>query len=116
MDIQERIASYLGNGGLFNPEYMDHDKVRDLILDLRAELDFLRKKDAATERRLTEERIIARHLAVQACVNAAQGVSLPHQQWDQEPLTGFWDGVEAAVKAIRTLATKETSSETTPKA
>lgn len=32
-DLLERIQSYLGNGGLFNPESMEHNKVRDLILD-----------------------------------------------------------------------------------
>lgn len=31
--INERITNYLGNGGLFNPESMDHDKVRDLLID-----------------------------------------------------------------------------------
>lgn len=32
-DLLNRIQSYFGNGGLFNPEYMEHDKVRDLIMD-----------------------------------------------------------------------------------
>lgn len=36
--LEQRVADYLGNGGLFNPEMMDHDKVRDLILDLRTAL------------------------------------------------------------------------------
>lgn len=30
-----RINEYLANGGLFNPELMDHIKVRDLIIDAR---------------------------------------------------------------------------------
>ncbi len=30
-----KIKSYLSNGGLFNPEFMDHDMVRDLILACR---------------------------------------------------------------------------------
>lgn len=29
-----RIREYLSNGGLFNPEMMDHDKVRDLLMDV----------------------------------------------------------------------------------
>lgn len=37
MTLQERVQSYLGNGGLFNPEFMEHDKVRDLVVDLRDE-------------------------------------------------------------------------------
>jgi hypothetical protein len=38
VELLTRIANYLGNGGLFNPEYMEHDKVRDLIMDCRAAL------------------------------------------------------------------------------
>ena len=33
--LEALIQNYLNNGGLFNPEYMEHDKVRDLILDVR---------------------------------------------------------------------------------
>jgi len=31
-----RIQEYIGNGGLFNPDLMDHYKVRDLVVDCRA--------------------------------------------------------------------------------
>jgi hypothetical protein len=34
-ELESRITEYLCAGGLFNPEYMDHEKVRDLLLDLR---------------------------------------------------------------------------------
>lgn len=34
-DLLARMDSYFGNGGLFNPEMMEHDKVRDLIMDCR---------------------------------------------------------------------------------
>lgn len=34
-NLLERIDSYLENGGLFNPEIMEQEKVRDLILDCR---------------------------------------------------------------------------------
>lgn len=37
--ILERIQSYLNNGGFFNPELMDHEAVRDLILDIRDHLE-----------------------------------------------------------------------------
>ena len=36
--IEEQIAlmtNYLGNGGYFNPELMEHDKVRDMIITNR---------------------------------------------------------------------------------
>lgn len=36
--LKRRIQNYLANGGLFNPELMEHDKVRDLLIDIR---DFL---------------------------------------------------------------------------
>lgn len=56
--VKDLIQEYLGNGGFFNPEMMDHAKVRDLILDIRDELDRLTKKcdtQAMILRRLTPE-------------------------------------------------------------
>jgi len=47
--ILETIQSYLGNGGLFNPEMMEHDKVRDLIMACREELTRLQKYKARME-------------------------------------------------------------------
>lgn len=38
MTLVERINDYVGNGGLFNPEMMEHAKVRDLLLDCREAL------------------------------------------------------------------------------
>lgn len=37
-NIEARIAEYLSTGGLFNPEFADHNAVRDLIIDCRKEL------------------------------------------------------------------------------
>ena len=37
-ELINRANSYIGNGGLFNPELMEHDKVSELIRDMR---DFL---------------------------------------------------------------------------
>ena len=34
-ELLRLVDEYLGNGGLFNPELMQHDKVRDLVLSLR---------------------------------------------------------------------------------
>ncbi len=34
-DLSERITEYLCAGGLFNPELMEHEKVRDLLMDCR---------------------------------------------------------------------------------
>lgn len=38
MDLIDRIDNYLAMGGMFNPEEMEHHKVRDLLLDSREEL------------------------------------------------------------------------------
>ena len=34
----QTILSYLGNGGLFNPEFMEHEKVRDMVLTMRGNI------------------------------------------------------------------------------
>lgn len=34
-ELAARITQYLEAGGLFNPEHMEHDKVRDLLIDCR---------------------------------------------------------------------------------
>lgn len=34
-ELVARINNYLENGGYFNPEMMEHDKVRILLLDIR---------------------------------------------------------------------------------
>lgn len=35
-NIVDRINEYLGNGGFFNPESMNHDEVRNLLMDCRS--------------------------------------------------------------------------------
>ena len=35
------INNYLGNGGFFNPELMDHNKVRDMVMGSRTALQAL---------------------------------------------------------------------------
>jgi hypothetical protein len=42
--ILDRIQNYLENGGLYNPELMEHEKVRDLILEVRDYLLSLQKR------------------------------------------------------------------------
>lgn len=41
MNLTQRINDYLRSGGLFNPEMMEHDKVRDLLLDCRDRISIL---------------------------------------------------------------------------
>jgi chromosome segregation ATPase len=38
-DLSERIRQYLLLGGLFNPENMEHDKVRALLMDIRCAIE-----------------------------------------------------------------------------
>lgn len=45
-NLLDRIANYLGNGGLINPEWMEHDKVRDLIMDCRDKIEQLEEQVA----------------------------------------------------------------------
>lgn len=41
IEVLDKINEYLGNGGFFNPEFMEHEKVRDLLLECRSELERL---------------------------------------------------------------------------
>jgi len=43
--VHNRVAEYLSSGGLFNPELMEHEKVRDLILSLQEEIEKLRSEN-----------------------------------------------------------------------
>ena len=38
-ELSDRIAAYLFNGGLFNPELANHLAVRDLLLECREVLN-----------------------------------------------------------------------------
>ncbi len=38
-ELVDRITQYLSSGGLFNPELMEHQKVRDLLIDCRKALN-----------------------------------------------------------------------------
>lgn len=89
--LHARITDYLGNGGLFNPEMMDHDKVRDLLLDCRimancymhyqCELAKLREqlenqaciiRDTATPMSERERRMLAEITDLRTQLSAAQ--------------------------------------------
>lgn len=57
-EIENKITDYLASGGLFNPEFMEHDKVRDLLIDCRKEIQRLSEKcdrQAMILRRLNPE-------------------------------------------------------------
>jgi hypothetical protein len=43
LDLIKQIDDYLQVGGFFNPELMDHNKVRDMLLDCRNEFEEILK-------------------------------------------------------------------------
>ena len=43
-ELINKATEYLANGGLFNPESMEHEKVRDLIYQMRNEIASLKKE------------------------------------------------------------------------
>lgn len=58
-DVVLAINQYLMSGGLFNPEYMNHDAARDLMIEARAEIERLQdkcNKQAKILRHLTPEK------------------------------------------------------------
>jgi hypothetical protein len=57
-ELVERIRNYLGNGGLFNPELMDHEKLRDLLIDCRETLEEAEKRSWFAECRAMVDRLI----------------------------------------------------------
>lgn len=58
-DVVKTIDSYLGNGGFFNPEHMNHMLVRDLLIECRKEIVGLRNDLDITKEcaNVAEERI-----------------------------------------------------------
>jgi hypothetical protein len=61
--ILDLITQYFGNGGFFNPEMMDHDKVRDMVLECQSVIKRQQFKTAVAralgdlyKRKLTEAR------------------------------------------------------------
>jgi hypothetical protein len=47
-ELLDRIQEYLSLGGLFNPEMMEHDEVRRLILDCRTYIEYMHLQNAPT--------------------------------------------------------------------
>lgn len=40
-DVPRRVTEYLANGGLFNPEFMDHEAVRHILIDARDVIEII---------------------------------------------------------------------------
>jgi hypothetical protein len=53
-ELEQRITDYLSSGGLFNPELMEHDKVRELLIDCRVVLAAERERILAYQAQIRE--------------------------------------------------------------
>jgi hypothetical protein len=53
-ELRKRITDYLENGGLFNPEMMEHEKVRALLIECREKLAKVAPLIEALERNAQE--------------------------------------------------------------
>jgi hypothetical protein len=62
-ELVRRINNYLGNGGLFNPEMMEHDKVRDLLLACR---DYLSGFDVNLDKLKKDYAIVCQRERIEA--------------------------------------------------
>lgn len=70
-ELYNRIQNYLGNGGLFNPECMQHDKALDLLLDVR---NYLTKTKTTMKTKLIT--------ALRTAANALENATF-YYEWQQ---------------------------------
>jgi len=76
--VIDKITEYLSNGGYFNPELMEHDKVRDLLMDVREQLAVYAK--AIMERDTEIERLRDMLITVSQWIDKDPAYSELHQQ------------------------------------
>lgn len=60
MKIEDKVKEYLQNGGLFNPELMDHKEVRDLLIQCNEELKLVKECFLNTRERLRSKSVSRR--------------------------------------------------------
>lgn len=94
----ETIRCYLGNGGTFNPELMEHEKVRDLIMDCRDDLTKLTVENQSLREQLKEA---IRKLSY-GCASEADFIAFHNRQYD---LTEERDSLRSQNQSL--LADKE---------
>lgn len=51
-DVPKRVTEYLSAGGLFNPELMDHEAVRHILIDARDVIEIIARERSALETRV----------------------------------------------------------------
>jgi hypothetical protein len=97
-DIAKRITDYLMAGGLHNPELANHDAVRDLLIDARAEVDRLRKGCKRLEWLVENEATVVHGLAENGQPDGFFAVSVgPHI------VTGWHDNYADAIDQTMVL-------------
>jgi hypothetical protein len=50
-DVPARVTEYLASGGLWNPEAMDHEAVRHILIDARDVIEIIARERSALETR-----------------------------------------------------------------
>jgi hypothetical protein len=50
-DVPARVSEYLDTGGLWNPELMDHEAVRKILIDARDVIEIIARERSALETR-----------------------------------------------------------------
>lgn len=85
--LRELLRSYFGNGGLWNPEHMEHDKVRELLAELDSALGRLEE---------LEQRLRDQHIECIRRANDSQGTT--EARW-----RGKANGYEAAANALAAI-------------
>ena len=71
----ERISEYLANGGLWNPESMDHKKVSSLLIECRDTLQDTAAREQAARLEGMED---SASLLVERCVEMMGGICCSH--------------------------------------
>lgn len=93
MKLEDKIKKYLGNGGLFNPELMEHEKVRDLILECQSEIQKLKLRvknlkfnnDYVEEVEYKNSNLLAEVQKLTAVLEMVQdNTKMPHQHTDPQ--------------------------------
>lgn len=54
-DLPARITDYLSVGGLFNPELMDHEVVRDMLIDARDVIEIFERGSTFTSAKESQQ-------------------------------------------------------------
>lgn len=81
------ITEYLSVGGLFNPELMEHEKVRDLLIAIRETiLSTTAGTELLAERDALKEKLHARHIELDHAVRSVDELRRHRDEWQAQAL------------------------------